>query len=98
MTTSRPALARLGITPGTRATRRSPGKLSRGTPTIIGPPCTALDAMFQRKYGERKKAFYAAWGESPAMSLRTNLWLHCRLTDRRVARQEVSSGSGCFRL
>src|SRR5438094_5814011 len=38
MITWRPALARLGITAGTSATRRSPGKLSRGTPMIIDPP------------------------------------------------------------
>src|ERR1700675_1996694 len=38
MTTSSPALARLGITEGTSATRRSPGKVSRGTPTIMKLP------------------------------------------------------------
>src|SRR5580658_3411689 len=37
-TTSRPAFARLGTTAGTIATRRSPGKLSRGTPTIMKLP------------------------------------------------------------
>ena len=36
-TTSRPAFARFGITMGTSATRRSPGKLSLGTPTITKP-------------------------------------------------------------
>src|SRR5579864_971559 len=35
---SRPALARLGMTMGTSATRRSPGYVSRGTPTIIALP------------------------------------------------------------
>src|SRR5580704_11070648 len=40
MMTSTPAFARLGMTMGTSATRRSPGYVSRGTPTIIElPPC-----------------------------------------------------------
>ena len=34
-TTSRPALARMGTTAGTIATRRSPGKISRGIPMIM---------------------------------------------------------------
>src|ERR1700743_3518009 len=39
MITSRPILERFARASGTRATRRSPGKDSRGTPTIIeGPP------------------------------------------------------------
>src|SRR6202166_3716096 len=36
--TSRPAFARLGMTAGTSATRRSPGYVSRGTPTIMKLP------------------------------------------------------------
>src|SRR5690349_4651989 len=36
--TSIPALTRLGMTMGTSATRRSPGYVSRGTPTIITLP------------------------------------------------------------
>jgi hypothetical protein len=35
MTTWKPAFVRLGMTAGTSATRRSPGKLSRGTPMTI---------------------------------------------------------------
>src|SRR5579863_1044677 len=41
--TSMPAFARLGMTMGTSATRRSPGYVSRGTPTIIQlPPSSPL--------------------------------------------------------
>src|SRR5438132_498596 len=36
--TSHPAFARVGIEAGMRATRRSPGKVSLGTPTIIAGP------------------------------------------------------------
>src|SRR5215472_17082008 len=36
--TSKPAFVRFGTTTGTSATRRSPGKLSRGTPTIMKFP------------------------------------------------------------
>src|SRR5215467_5115786 len=36
MRTSKPAFARLGMTEGTSAMRRSPGKISLGTPMIIG--------------------------------------------------------------
>src|ERR1700692_4091098 len=36
--TSMPAFARLGMTMGTSATRRSPGYVSRGTPTIMNLP------------------------------------------------------------
>src|ERR1019366_688390 len=36
--TSMPAFARLGMTAGTSATRRSPGYISRGTPTIMNLP------------------------------------------------------------
>src|SRR5579872_4970026 len=57
ITTSRPAFARLGTTPGTRATRRSPGKLSRGTPTIIGPPCKFPNVELLQSYLERKEHF-----------------------------------------
>src|SRR2546421_6076076 len=39
-TISRPSFVKLGITPGTNETRRSPGKLSRGTPTIMQQPPT----------------------------------------------------------
>src|ERR1035437_9502739 len=38
ITTSIPALERLGMTVGTNATRRSPGYVSRGTPTIMNLP------------------------------------------------------------
>src|SRR5580658_7876931 len=42
MTTSKPAFARLVIAAGTSATRRSPGKLSLGTPMTMQPPRVAL--------------------------------------------------------
>src|SRR5256714_10807927 len=40
-TASRPSFAKVGSTAGTNETRRSPGKLSRGTPTIMQQPPTS---------------------------------------------------------
>src|SRR5271157_5937609 len=71
-TTSRPTFARLGITAGTSATRRSPGKLSRGTPTIMKPPRWCSLFRQQNNAGDhhqrihRKSAFYLELGESPS--------------------------------
>src|SRR5271166_7033273 len=57
MTTSRPAFLRLGTTAGTRATRRSPGKISRGTPTSMkDPPADRINSPRRtnspRRHGE----------------------------------------------
>src|SRR5271169_2716056 len=57
MTTSRPAFLRLGRTAGTRATRRSPGKISRGTPTSMkNPPPDRINSPRRtnspRRHGE----------------------------------------------
>src|SRR5258705_255409 len=44
-TAATPAFVRFGMTAGTSATRRSPGKLSRGTPTIMKlPPLPSTDS------------------------------------------------------
>src|SRR5215469_8314020 len=55
---SSPAVVRFGTTTGTNATRRSPGKLSRGTPTIMkfppGPkPLTYGIAHYRRDAPKR---------------------------------------------
>src|SRR5579863_713213 len=46
--TSMPALARLGMTMGTSATRLSPGYVSRGTPTIMNLPPSGPSARHTR--------------------------------------------------
>src|SRR5215813_9263946 len=65
MTTSSPALVRLGIAAGTSPTRRSPGKLSRGTPTIMAS--SALNSTAARHHTPAINQFPGANSESSAL-------------------------------
>src|SRR6516164_7050994 len=72
-TTSKPAFLRLGMTAGTKATRRSPGKVSRGTPTNMRDPPPpgrsslpairfSLELIDQQAKGEGRKAIVCGLG------------------------------------
>src|SRR2546423_2278218 len=61
-TASRPSFAKVGSTAGTNETRRSPGKLSRGTPTIMQQPPTLLQTPQNIHNAAIAVSLFYGWG------------------------------------